>query len=160
MKEMKDRNKPFGGNSVVFAGDFRQLEPNGAKSNDLLFSKQSSQLWERLINVVLILNNEHRFKNDSMLGKMLTTMWKDDLPRKWQIWLNNNRLVGPNLRLPKMFPSNKEVSYAAPYNKDRNAISAGNFRNHILATHPPFLSNEQPPKHTIVIEANIKSTKK
>ena len=159
LKEMKDRNKPFGGYSVVFAGDFRQLEPNGAKSNDLLFSKQSSQLWERVINVVLILKNEHRFKNDSMLGKMLTTMWKDDLPRKWRIWLNNNRLVGPNLQLPKTFPSNKEVSYAAPYNKDRNAISAGNFRNHILATHPPFLSNEQPPKHTIVIEANIKSTK-
>ena len=42
LKEMKDRNKPFGGYSVVFAGDFRQLEPNGAKSNDLLFSKQSS----------------------------------------------------------------------------------------------------------------------
>ena len=159
LKEMKDRNKPFGGYSVVFAGDFRQLEPNGAKSNDLLFSKQSSRLWERVINVVLILNNEHRFKNDSILGKMLTTMWKDDLPRNWRVWLNNNRLVGPNLQLPKTFPCNKEVSYAAPYNKDRNAISAGNFRNHILATHPPFLSKQEPPKHTIVIEANIKSTR-
>ena len=30
--------KPFGGFAVIFAGDFYQLEPNGAKPGDLLFS--------------------------------------------------------------------------------------------------------------------------
>ena len=39
LKEMRDRNKPFGGFSIIFAGDFRQLEPSGAKQNDLLFSR-------------------------------------------------------------------------------------------------------------------------
>ena len=159
LKQMKDRNKPFGGYSIVFAGDFRQLEPNGAKGNQLLFSTQSSQLWERTINVVLILNNEHRFKDDPILGQMLTAMWKDDLPKNRRKWLNKHRLVGPNLKLPKTFPNNQEVSYAAPYNKDRNAISAANFRNHILATHPPFNSQQKPPPHTIVIEGNIQSIK-
>jgi len=44
-----------------------------------------------------------------------------------------------------------DVSCAAPYNKERNAISAGNFRYHVLATLLSFESCEMPPEHTIVI---------
>ena len=93
-------------------------------------------------------------------------MWDNDLPRKLRILLNTTRLVGNKLKLPKEFPKGHDVSYAAPYNKDRNTISAGNFRRHIIATHPPFKKNdpdggnETPPKHTIVIEANMQSTRK
>ncbi len=36
--EIKDRTKPFGGFMIIFAGDFRQLEPVGAKETELLFS--------------------------------------------------------------------------------------------------------------------------
>ena len=42
---------------------------------------------------------------------------------------------------------------------ESNAISAGNFKRHILDTHPPFHSLEAAPEHTIVIEAEIRSTK-
>jgi hypothetical protein len=38
LKEMHDRNKSFGGFSIIFAGDFRQLEPNAATEYYLLFS--------------------------------------------------------------------------------------------------------------------------
>ena len=34
LKEIRDRSKPFGGFSIIFAGDFRQLEPVQAKRSD------------------------------------------------------------------------------------------------------------------------------
>ena len=90
----------------------------------------------------MILDNEHRSQDDKEYGKLLKTMWDNDLPRRLCVLLNTTRLVGKKLKLPKEFPKDHDVSYAAPYNKDRNAISAGNFQNHIIATHPPFKHNE------------------
>ena len=59
MKELGDRTKPFRGYSIVFSGDFRQLEPTKTPSNNLLFSRHSSQLWDSSINSIIILDNEH-----------------------------------------------------------------------------------------------------
>ena len=42
LKQTKDYNKPFGGYSIVFAGDFCQLEPNGITLGSLLFLKKFS----------------------------------------------------------------------------------------------------------------------
>ena len=41
LQKLGKSTKPFGGFSIVFSGDFRQLEPPGAKDSDLLFSRQS-----------------------------------------------------------------------------------------------------------------------
>ena len=64
LKEIKNRSLLFGGFSIVFAGDFRQLEPIGAKDTELLFSSLSSNHWDNCINDVIILDNEHCFKED------------------------------------------------------------------------------------------------
>ena len=117
LQSLRHRNKPFGGFSVIFAGDFRQLEPNGSKNGDLIFSKQPSRLFENSVNVVMILDNEHQFQEDKDYGKLLKTMWDNDLPRKLRILLNTTRLVGNKLKLPKEFPKGHNLSYAAPYNK-------------------------------------------
>jgi hypothetical protein len=69
LKEIKDWTKPFGGFTIIFAGDFRQLEPVGANETELLFSSLSSQHWENCINAVIILDNEHRFKEDPEYGQ-------------------------------------------------------------------------------------------
>ena len=42
LKECRNRNKAFGGYSIIFAGDFRQLEPSRASPSDLLFSRECS----------------------------------------------------------------------------------------------------------------------
>ena len=47
LKEIKNRSLLFGGFSIIFAGDFRQLEPIGAKDTELLFSSLSSNHWQR-----------------------------------------------------------------------------------------------------------------
>ena len=100
---MRDRAKPFGGASIVFAGDFRQLEPSASSKNNLLFSRQSSNLWNNSINVIIILNNEHRYKDDPRYGQIMKEMWHGDMSKKNRK-LFNTRVVGKNnLILPSTF---------------------------------------------------------
>ena len=82
------RTKPFGGYSIIFAGDFRQLEPVCAKECDLMFSYSSSQEWHKNINAVIILDNHHRFKHDPEYGQMLKRMWEGDLTKQDRLRLN------------------------------------------------------------------------
>jgi len=76
LKEIKNQTQPFGGFTIIFAGDFRLLEPIGVNDNELLFSSRSSKHWENCINAVIILDNEHRFKEDPEYGHMLKRMWR------------------------------------------------------------------------------------
>ncbi len=93
LKEIKNRSQPFGGFRIIFAGDFRQLEPIGAKDTELLFSSLSSQHWENCINGVIILDNEHCFKEDPEYGQMLKRMWSGDLTKDDQM-RKNSRVIG------------------------------------------------------------------
>ena len=77
-----DRMKPFGGYSIIFAGDFRQLEPIGAKPEQLLFAKETSHAWCDLLNAVVILESHHRFKEDPEYRELLQRMWAGDLSKK------------------------------------------------------------------------------
>ena len=100
LKEIKDRTKPFGGFTIIFAGDFRQLEPVGAKETELLFSSLSSQHWENCINAVIILDNEHRFKEDPEYGQMLKRMWSGDLTKDDRMRIKSRVLGTSGLQLP------------------------------------------------------------
>ena len=53
LKQLRDRSKPFGGFSIVFAGDLCQIQPRTSEDN-LLFSRSSSNLWINSINNILI----------------------------------------------------------------------------------------------------------
>ena len=100
LQELKDRTKPFGGFTIIFAGDFRQLEPVGANDTELLFSSLSSQHWENCINAVIILDNDHRFKEDPEYGQMLKRMWSGDLTKDDQMRINSRVLGTSGLELP------------------------------------------------------------
>ena len=156
LKCLRDKNKPFGGFSIVFVGDFRQMEPCGEKKDGLLFSRLSSQLWDSTINTIIILNNDHRFKEDPEYGRMMKSAWKNDLTRSDRDRINTRLVKQGGLSLPKQFSG--DACYACPTNRERNAISAGNFHQHVLDTHPAFASDDPPPTHTIVIEAHITSS--
>ena len=84
LKQCRDRTNVFGGYSIIFAGDFRQLEPSRATPKDFLFSRDCSQHWENCLNAVIILENDHRFKNDPRYGRLLNRMWKGELTTKGQ----------------------------------------------------------------------------
>lgn len=146
-RKLKDLNgnpiKPFGGQSIIFLGDFCQFEAILAKFQ--LYERNGSGLWESSINCVIILENIHHFKDDPEFGEMLTRFWRDDLTQEDRDKINK-RVVGQNgIVLPSTF--DEDVVYA----------QAGIFQDHILSTHPKISSPELPPDHTIIIEAVVQS---
>jgi hypothetical protein len=60
-----------------------------------LFSSKSSQEWDSNINAIIILDNEHRFKEDAKYGKMLKRMWEGDLTLEDKQRINS-RVIGDN----------------------------------------------------------------
>ena len=103
LKDIGNRNKPFGGFSIIFAGDFRQLEPVGTTESDLIFSSSSSNHWINCINAIIILDNAHRFTADPEYGQMLKRMWDGELSEADRKWINS-RVIGYNgLTLPSQF---------------------------------------------------------
>ncbi len=109
LKEIGNQSLPFGEFTIIFAGDFRQLEPVGAKDTELLFSSLSSQNWENCIDAVIILDNEHCFKEDPEYGQMLKRMWSGDLTKEDRTRINT-RVLGTNgLELPPEFEGKQRI---------------------------------------------------
>ncbi len=103
LKDIGNRTHIFGGFSIIYSGDFRQLEPVCSNEKELLFSTLSSEVWENNINVVIILNNEHCFKDDPQYGQMPKRMWTGDLSKE-DCQVINSRVIGYNgLKLPLVF---------------------------------------------------------
>ncbi len=102
LTQIGNRTKLFGGFSIIFAGDFRQLEPICSKESELLFSRKSSGIWDSNINATIVLDNKHQFKEDPEYRKMLKRMWEGDLTLVGKHRINT-RVIGRNeLKLPFM----------------------------------------------------------
>ncbi len=100
LKEIRNRANPFGGFSIIFAGEFHQLEHVGSTEFDLMFSSLSSKHQDNCINAIIILDNVHCFKEDPEYGKMLKRMWNGDLSTE-DCKRINTRVIGYNgLQLP------------------------------------------------------------
>ncbi len=100
LKEIRNRAKQFGGFSIIFGGDLRQLEPVGLTEFDLLFSSLSSKYWDNCINAIIILDNVHYFKENPEYGEVLKRMWNGDMSTE-DCKRMNTRVIGYNgLQLP------------------------------------------------------------
>ncbi len=86
LKEIGNQSQPFGGFTIIFAGEFCQLESVGAKDTELLFSSLSSQHW---------LDNEHCFKENPEYGQILKRIWSGDLTKE-DCKRINTRVLGTN----------------------------------------------------------------
>ena len=71
LTQVGNRTKSFGGFLIIFAGDFRQLEPICSKESELLFSSKSTQQSDQNINVIITLDNKRHFEEDPEYGKCL-----------------------------------------------------------------------------------------
>ena len=71
LKETRDSTQVCSGYSIIFAGDFRQLEPSGLSDNNPLYSRQSSNLWNDAMNAIILLDNNHRFKDNPEYGQIM-----------------------------------------------------------------------------------------
>ncbi len=77
--------------------------PIGAKDTELLFSSLSTQHWDSCINAVIILDNEHSFKEDPEYGQMLKRMWSGDLTKDDRMRINSRVIGTSGLEVPPNF---------------------------------------------------------
>ena len=160
LKDLGDRDAVFGGFNVIFCGDFRQLPPVGAKSDQLLYHPLSSRLLESNLNCVIILKGMHRFKDDIRYGELLRRLMRDELTDA-DFRLLNTRVIGRNgLKVPDQFDG--DGCYAASRNKTRSGISAALVDKHLQNNHPDFDDNSDasPPKHTLILKADVNPSSK
>ena len=158
LKKVGERRKPFGGFSIVFSGDFMQETPVGSGSKEQIWHPKSSQHFENNINSAVILEGMHRFKDDPRYGNFLKQVWlTGTFPEEDEEYLNS-RVIGSRtgLELPRELDG--ETCYACPFNAERNAITGGIFQEHLRQTHPLANSDELPPEHTVMVEADVQPT--
>jgi hypothetical protein len=159
MRLKKIRGRPdlaFGGLPIVFCGDFHQLLPVNCKSDHVLYSNaKGDNYWEQIISTIVVLKNKHRFKDDPDFGNLLTRVWRGEITNA-DMEKINSRVIGHNgLELPSLIDG--DVAYACPLNDERNSVNRGLFANHVRSTCPEVTSEEEPPEHTVLIEAFIHS---
>ena len=108
LQQYKDHNKVFGGYCIIFGGDFRQL----IRGNDhgLLYSRNSHQFFESILTGVIILNNQHRFKDDPEFGKLLKHFCRGELTHKDCNTINIRVISRTDVDLPKNISPNVDWS--------------------------------------------------
>jgi hypothetical protein len=119
------RHSRYGGLHVIYAGDFRQLEPPG-QGGQPLYEEQCQQFSD-WINCYIELKGKHRFKQDPQWGALLRRCRNGQLSDKDIEWINgrvvgrNNKTVGNGTPLPP------NIRYATYQNRDRDAINTALF---------------------------------
>ena len=150
MKQCKGiSEKVYGGLPIVFSGDFFQLTPVGGTP---VYITDKNIYWDD-INRCVILDGNHRFKDDPLWGEMLDRLRLGESTEE-DMKLINSRVIGVNgLKLPTRDELNGEkISYCCKTNRMRNVVSDNNFLNILRKFHPLKNSNENAPSHTIIIK--------
>lgn len=138
----------YGGVHMVFAGDLRQLEPVCGKP----FYFEWSRCWQGALNCAIILENNHRFRNDPEFGELLGRI-RSNTHTMADIQTVNSRFIRQGADLPE---EGEEVCYACSTNKERNAVSESMFKT-CLERNPSVQSEDIPCDKVIVIEAVLKN---
>jgi hypothetical protein len=98
LRRLKQRpGLPYGGLSVVFAGDFRQLEPIGDGVRPVY--TESCPEFTEWVNCYLELNGMHRFRSDPAWGALLRR-FREGKVTKEDIARINSRVVQSGTELP------------------------------------------------------------
>ena len=88
---------------------------------------------------MIILDNDHRFKDNRNYGQILKRMRSRGLRKNdWE------RI---NTRVLEHTSFNSDSCHACPTNKDCNLILAGNTCEHVMATHSSVNGNNMPPRN-------------
>ena len=94
LRSLRTETNLLVGSQLFFSRDFRQLPPVGSTEFELIYSSLSSKHWENCINVIIILDNAHRFKDNPWYGQMLKRMWDGELNeenREIDAWCCNSK---------------------------------------------------------------------
>ena len=111
---------PYGGLSIIFSGDMRQLEPVGDKKPVYQENCPEFKDW---VNCFIELDGLHRFKDDKKWGELLFR-FRDGNATPEDINEINERVVKEDTHLPG------DIRYATYRNCDRDSINAAVFEEH------------------------------
>ena len=117
----QNRNLPYGGLHIVFAGDFRQLEPVSRphSSKKPVYSENCVE-FKDWVNCYIELQGTHRFKDDPAWGALLLR-FRNGTVTGQDIDLINQRVVSKTECLPQ------DIRYATYFNRDRDSINTALF---------------------------------
>jgi hypothetical protein len=106
------------------------LRPVACEKDGILYEGVKNGLFEGSINAAISLETSHRFDEDPEYGALLKRLWKGEFTKE-DVDLLNTCVVGTNgLTLPEM-DEDSDIAYACPLNKQRNAVSASVFKDHL-----------------------------
>jgi len=148
LRQLTERSsEPYGGLSIIYAGDMSQLKP--VYGNPIYLDREF-ELWKG-VHTFLELRTSHRFNDDIPWGNLLGR-FRDNGPSVNDVDLINERQIGSE-NGPTEDDLPPDITYAVKNNLDRAAINDGIFASHLKQTH--FKSqNILPPKHTIIVRAS------
>ena len=116
----------YGGNQVIFVGDFFQMLP--CKGNPL-FKNNTVQFGA--INKAVFLNVSHRFKQDPMYGEIMRRHRAGKITTKDIHTINQRFIEYQHVNLPTI----TKVRCACYRNDERNAYNNVIFLKHLEITH-------------------------
>ena len=108
----------YGGIHIIFAGDFRQLEPVGENKKPVY--KENCPEFKDWTNCFIKLKGMHRFKDDPEHGKRILRFRDGEVQPKDIDHINKNQ-VTDETELPE------DIRYATYFNRDRDSINAALF---------------------------------
>mmetsp|Transcript_1485 Transcript_1485/g.3204 ORF Transcript_1485/g.3204 Transcript_1485/m.3204 type:complete len:1761 (+) Transcript_1485:1415-6697(+) len=153
LRKLKSCDEPYGGLHVVFSGDFHQLQPVMAKEHELLYGHSDvARVWQNTVNCAIILEKTHRFSGDPEFGEIMARVRSNEHTEK-DIDRLNERVIAQATEVES--PSGEGVFHVSPNNNERFALQCAAFQKHLRCTHPTTDSNEDPPNHTIIVEAEF-----
>jgi len=111
-------NSKYGGLNIIFAGDFRQMEPVGAFKKPIY--EENCPEFKDWVNCFIELTGMHRFKNDPQWG-LLLKRFRDGTVTREDINKINECVVKNDNELPN------DIKYATFFNRDRDSINTALF---------------------------------
>ena len=124
-----------------------------AKEHELLYGHSDvARVWQNTVNCAIILEKTHRFSGDPEFGEIMARVRSNEHTEK-DIDRLNERVIAQATEVES--PSGEGVFHVSPNNNERFALQCAAFQKHLRCTHPTTDSNEDPPNHTIIVEAEF-----
>jgi len=150
-------NHPFGGLSIIFCGDFSQLNPVGKK--DVIYDESKKPFWGTINRSISLTMGNWRFKDDLRWGEVLRRMHHGNI-RQSDIELINTRVVRKDFKLPTFDDlETGDVTYACYTNAERNLICENIFASILEKRHPKAEENFDIPQGMLIIKGNFTEPK-
>ena len=108
----------YGGLSIIFSGDMRQLEPVGPSKKPVY--KEDCPEFKDWVNCFIELKGMHRFSCDSEWGLLLLRFRNGEVTLSDIVQINE-RVVTPSTKLPP------DIQFATYFNRDHDSINSALF---------------------------------